>query len=75
MIPREKSSVTLQVMKKKPKGNKGRVANKPPQTKVEKVQSFFRWAADDVLTKWAAKQLPVWCLRAAPVCGFGCLRA
>ena len=37
-------SITLQVMIKKPKGNKGRVGNKPPQTKVEKVSSFFRWA-------------------------------
>ena len=46
-------------MKKKPKGNKGRGANKPPQTKVEEIPSFFRWAADHILTQWGAGLLPV----------------
>eukprot|EP00891_Asterochloris_glomerata_P006998 jgi/Astpho2/6998/e_gw1.00107.95.1_t len=40
---KEGKDPTIKVLKKKPKGNKGRVANKPPQTKVEKVQSFFRF--------------------------------
>ena len=49
----------MQVMKKKPKGNKGRGANKPLQTKVEEIPSFFRWVADHIMTKWGADLLPV----------------